>query len=189
MIRIITEPLTERIANFVFTNSTTPSSKAVLKYGIAISLNYLMFALAVVAVAWATGEIANGIVVIIAFPFLRYFSGGLHLKSAELCSVISALIVLPAIYISLHPTMILILTLLSILILLVTAPANVKRSTIAPKYYPILKGIAMLIVATNLIFMSPVLAIAFFTQSLTTLGVINKTLEYITKPRKGAEKV
>jgi accessory gene regulator B len=175
----ITERLADNITEFIHANSKEPSSKAVIRYGTIVGMNYLLFAFIVLTITTFTDHLIEGLISIFAFPILRYFSGGLHLKSMELCSIITASLVLLAVYIPSNPFWIYTLTLISVIILLFTAPSNIKRSRIPPHQYPYLKLIACGIVCTNLLIHSSLLSITFLMQALTTLPILQKVLDRV----------
>jgi accessory gene regulator B len=124
----------------------------------------------VLVISVITGDFVNAIVAVLAFPALRYFSGGFHLNSAAACNIISATLVMIAIYTPVNYWYTgIILNLLSMIILFVYAPSGIKKSKLPKSSYPFLKVIAVAIVSTNLLFQSPVLSIVFFLQAITTL--------------------
>jgi accessory gene regulator B len=174
------ERLALKYANYILKNASNPSSIAVNKYGAQTMMEFLLFAAVVLVVTSSLGDTTKGIISLVAFPLLRYFSGGLHMKSVELCQIISGGLVLAAIYLPVEYWNIGFgLNVLSALILLYTAPSNIKKSRIDSKYYPVLKIIAVLIVCSNFYFQSELLSKQFFVQSLTTLSFFQKKiLEY-----------
>jgi accessory gene regulator B len=174
------EKLALRYAHYIQKNATNPSSIAVNKYGAQTLMEFLLFSAIVLLVTSIFGDITKGIISLVAFPMLRYFSGGLHMKSTELCQVVSGGLILTAIYIPIdYWSLWLVLTIISALILLYTAPSNIRKSRLDKKYYPVLKFIAVLIVSSNFIFQLDLLSKVFFVQSLTTLSFFQKKiLEY-----------
>jgi len=107
--------------------------------------------------------------VIIAFPLLRFITGGRHFSSPTAC-FISTVIVFNAIpiiasYIE-SSTLILAITIVSLLLCVVFAPYG-KRSIV--KQHQTIKLAGGAIIAMNILVMSPVLAIAFFLQAATLI--------------------
>jgi accessory gene regulator B len=65
---------------------------------------------------------------------------------------------------------ILLLNILSLLLAFLYAPSRIEnQSKIDPKHYPKLKVVSIIIIATNFLFMSSVLAAVFFVQCLTLI--------------------
>lgn len=171
------ESLAENLATSINKTAPNSSSIAVLKYALFNMLNLGIYMGIVLIIGLITGHFLDALMVIFAFPILRYFSGGLHFKSANTCNIISSLLVLLSIYLPISYwyngfT----LNIIAAVIILINAPANVQKSKLDKKYYPFLKFIAVLIVCTNFIFQSHILSMVFLFQSLTTLRIFQKIL-------------
>jgi accessory gene regulator B len=173
------EKLAENLAGTILSHYPNSSSTlAVLRYALIAVINFLITILLVVIITAATGDIKAGSIAIVAFPSLRYVSGGLHLKSSNICTILTAAFMLIAIYTPIEYWYTgLVLSLLSVVILAVNAPSGIKRSKLDKKYYPVLKLIALLIVCTSFVFQSHVLSVVFFIQSLTTTTFFQKLLD------------
>jgi accessory gene regulator B len=172
------ERMAESIAGSIKKNNPDSSSIAVLRYALIALINLLIIVFVVLTIALSTNHFSNAVVAIIAFPLVRYFSGGLHLRSSMICNIISAILILFSIYTPLNYWYNgFILNLLTILFLALYAPSGIKKSKLPKSSYPILKVIAVLIVSTNLLFHSPVLSIAFFLQSITTIPAFSNILD------------
>ncbi|MNG38966.1 hypothetical protein D3C84_1268560 [compost metagenome] len=65
----------------------------------------------------------------------------------------------------------------ALIILVITAPANVPRSNLKQHEYKYLKMIVAVIVGLNFYFQMSVLSLVFFIQALTTLPVAQKLLD------------
>jgi accessory gene regulator B len=164
------DTLASRIAESIQKNNPNSSSIAVLKYALIALLNLTIIMSSVLIIAAITGRVVDAVVAVLAFPLLRYFSGGLHLRSSTICNIISAILVLVSIYMPINYWYNgLILNLLTILILALYAPSEIRKSKMPKEQFPILKFIAIFVVSTNLFFHSPVLSIVFFAQSVTTI--------------------
>ncbi|WP_430039569.1 accessory gene regulator B family protein [Paenibacillus ehimensis] len=164
----IVESVAERVAIYI-SDQPGSSSVAVLKYGLVTLINFILTILIVLSITTITGDLISGLIAIIGFPILRYVTGGLHLKSAILCNLVTSFFMLLSVYLYIDYWYNgFILTLISMLILFIFAPSGIKRSNLGRQYYPLLKISAVLIVGTNLLFQSHVLALVFFIQALTT---------------------
>ncbi|NEW05971.1 hypothetical protein GK047_08115 [Paenibacillus sp. SYP-B3998] len=156
------------------------SSLPVLRYALIAVINLIITIISVLVISAVTGDIRAGFTAIIAFPVLRYVSGGLHLKSSNLCNFITATFMLIAIYTPIEYWYNgFVLNVLSIMILAINAPSGIKRSRLDKKYYPVLKLLSICIVCTNFLFHSHILSVVFFIQSLTTTKSFNKLVEYL----------
>jgi len=71
---------------------------------------------------------------------------------------------------------------LSILILLFKAPDGIEKiSRIDPKYYPLLKVISVVLVASDFFIHSSLLSAVFLTQALTLLQVSYRVFDFIER--------
>lgn len=172
------EKLSEMIAVSISVNDKNASSVAVLKYALTNLINLAIFMSIVLIISIITGHFYSAAIAIVAFPLLRYFSGGLHFRSMNLCNIISSALVLICVYSSINFWYTgIVLNIIATVILVITAPANVQRSNLKKKYYPVLKLVVALIALSNFIFQSEVLSMVFFIQALTTLPVLQKLLD------------
>lgn len=169
-----------KIAEYIHGNVENASSVAVLKMSLITIINFIIVTLAVLVVCLFTGKLLAGLIAVLCTPLLRYFSGGIHMKSAQLCNIISIILILLAVHIPLSYTYEgLILSILTIIILLLYAPQGITNvSRLEAKYYPILKLISVFIVATNFYFQSPLLAAVFFAQALTIIPLAQRLVDY-----------
>ncbi|QGQ97035.1 hypothetical protein EHS13_20170 [Paenibacillus psychroresistens] len=162
---------------FIKKHSPNSSSIPVLVLGISTMLNLIIMFSLVTIISLVTGDFIKGFIATIGFCGLRYFSGGLHIKSANVCNVISALIVLICIYLPIgYWYNINVLNAVSILLLAWNAPNGIKKSKLPVKFYPALKLISILIVSSNFFIESPTLSMAFLLQSITTVPIISVLL-------------
>lgn len=176
----LVEQSATKVAQYIHRNVEQGSSVAVLKMSLITVINFFIVAFAVIIVCLFTGRFVEGVIALLCVPMLRYFSGGIHMKSAQLCNVISIIIILVAAHVSMSYAYTgLGLTIAAMLLLLLYAPQGILNlSKLKPKYYPVLKLISIIIVASNLLFQSPMLAIAFFLQSLTIIPLAQRLVDY-----------
>lgn len=169
-----------KMAEYINRNVENASSVAVLQMSLITIINFFIVTFVVLFICIFTGQFTAGIIAVLSTPFLRYFCGGIHMKSAQLCNVISIILILIAVHLPIQYTYAgLSLTILAIIILLLYAPQGIRNvSRLEAKYYPILKLISVLIVASNFYFQSPLLAAVFFMQCLTILPLAQKLVDY-----------
>lgn len=148
------------------------ASLPVLKYGLVIMLNCIFTLTMSLIIGFILGMTWEVFITAFSFIVLRTFSGGYHFKTATQCCIASTLIVtiVPLIEIT-SPYAIIIINILSILLVAIFAPSRIEhQSNIDKKYYTHLKVFSMLIVSANFIFMSDIIALAYFIQSLLLIG-------------------
>ncbi|MBM7563810.1 accessory gene regulator ArgB-like protein [Paenibacillus sacheonensis] len=156
-----------------------PGSIAVMAYSISFIINMMSVILLTLLAGIATGHIEDTITVLVAFALLRQASGGYHLKSGITCIAVStALLSLLALTPNLSDGLLLAVNIVSIAIVAIFSPSQIEKQTrIPPRYFPLLKAISTIIVASNFFIGSSVLAVTFLAQAATLLmrgGVKNR---------------
>lgn len=125
----------------------------------------------ILLIALSTGSLASVALSLFGFAFLRLFSGGLHLKSVAACAILSAVVVfiIPLLgeIMNSYTHLLIIIT---AIIVSIYAPSNIRKQTRIPeKYFIHLKIISILIVVSNLLIESSVLAVAYLVQAVTLI--------------------
>jgi accessory gene regulator B len=147
----------------------TPSVD-VMKFSLIILLHTLFTALIILTVGWATGkggETAGGM---LFFMLLRFFSGGYHLHSSALCTVLSVALIGAAPHIPLPPEWVMALTALNVVLMLVFAPSNIKGFARIPEtWFPLLKIVSGLIVSSNFLMRLDHIAVVSLFQALLVM--------------------
>lgn len=147
-----------------------PASVDVLRYSLATILNALFIIGFSLAISLFTGHIVSALIVLFSFALLRQVSGGIHLKDGTLCVIVSTAGVTVISFADFGHTLTVTLTLISLLLTAAFAPSRIERQTrIKAKFYPLLKLIAILVISSNFLFGSTVLALTFFVQSSTLI--------------------
>ncbi|SEO18593.1 accessory gene regulator B family protein [Paenibacillus sp. OV219] len=142
-------------------------SVPVIVYALEIVFNTVSIALLVLLVGLATGELLRTAELLILFAVVRFISGGYHLPSNSYCIIVSTIVLATLPHINLPDAFMFGLTCASLLMMIIFAPANYDTyARIAPKYYPLMKLLACLIVAANLLLQSDMLALAFAVQAV-----------------------
>jgi accessory gene regulator B len=177
LIKIITK-FSGYLANAIRKNNPDASSFVVLRYALNVIINSIIIISIVLIAGLITGKFLESILAVLAFPVLRYFSGGMHLKSSTVCNIISTLIIMICVY---TPVTYwyngIVLNVISLILIAIFAPSGIKQSKMKKENYKYLKMAALLIVASNFAIQSPVLSLAFFAQSITTIPVFEKWLD------------
>ncbi|RKP49839.1 accessory regulator AgrB [Cohnella endophytica] len=149
----------------------SPQSVEVLKYSISYILNAFFIIGSSLLISLFTGKVIEVIIILIGYALLRQVSGGVHLKSGTLCIVVSTAGATALSFVSFDSNILILFTAISMLLALVFAPSRIEKQTRIPsKYYPLLKLLSLIIISSNLVIHSAVLASAFLLQALTLVG-------------------
>lgn len=147
-----------------------PASIVVLQYGMAFFINIFSIVFLSLIISLLTGKIAETIIAMLGFAILRQVSGGAHLKTSELCILVSVTLITLLSLSNFNSHVILLMNFLSFILVLLFAPSNIEHQTRIPtKYFGYLKLIALIMVGISFIISNPVLATAFLAQSFTLL--------------------
>ncbi|MBP3962275.1 accessory gene regulator B family protein [Paenibacillus lignilyticus] len=141
-------------------------SVPVIKYALEIMLNTITIASLVLIIGLVSGEPLKTAGLLVVFAVIRFISGGYHLPTNVSCIAASTVVLSVLPHVVIPELWMYGLTAASLVMMAVLAPANYdKYATISPKYYPLMKVIACLIVASNFWLGSEMLALAFAVQS------------------------
>jgi accessory gene regulator B len=163
--------LAQRMAEAIKkTEPTKTASIEVMKFSLEVILHTLLTVLFIVIIGIITKSLEVTMIGLIAFVVLRFVSGGLHLKKAINCSLLSTVIISIAPHIPVTPYWIIIMTIVSLILILLLAPANIaNHARIPKKYFPLLKLISLLLISTNFLFMSSTIALVHILQAVTLI--------------------
>jgi len=147
------------------------ASVDVMKFALIGLINTGITFLLIAAIGIATRSIKETMLGFAAFAVLRFLSGGLHLKNAMSCSLLSTLFVSAAPHLPLQSAAVAIVTGISLLLVVLYAPANMEgHARIPSKYFIVLKGISMAIVSANFFALEPTIAVVFLVQTITLIS-------------------
>lgn len=168
MIEFFSLKLAESIKKSVPESAT---SIPVMKYALSIILNALMIIVFSLILSIFTGRTFNVMVSLTAFPLLRRFSGGYHMKSGMKCILFSTTLMTLISLSSFSYKFTFCIGIVSMILVGLFAPSNIRRQSrrVTEKDYPRLKLISLMIVASNFVIGSPTVASAFLAQSITLI--------------------
>jgi accessory gene regulator B len=147
------------------------ASVPVMKFALEAVLNTLITLGIIVIVGCVTGSLGHTLLAAACFSILRFFSGGLHFAKAVHCSIVSTCLIVAAPHIALNIQWLIAVTVLSLLLVLIFAPSNIRgHARIPEKYFPVLKIAAALIVCSNFIFLDSTVALVFLCQAVTIVN-------------------
>lgn len=150
------------------------ASKEVLEYGLKIIYNALAILTISLIISALTSTLKEMILVLIAFPVLRMFSGGIHIKSSDMCVITSitimCIISIGSSFIEYLDMNYMIISIITILLLIKYSPSGINHNMkISNKT---LKIMAISIVVLDiLIIRSPITMSTYFVQSLTLINL------------------
>lgn len=151
-------------------NPQETGSVEVMQYALNLILNSLLIVIVSLLIGWFTGSFADTAIVLFSFALLRFFSGGKHLKTAAACNVFSITLCSSLPHISyLFTDNLWLINIASLLLILAFAPNPDVNAQIPLHWYPWMKAVSVLLVGSNFLFASNVIALAFFAQCLTII--------------------
>jgi accessory gene regulator B len=148
-----------------------PISTEVLAFALGSIINIFGTIVVSLTLAAFLGQLQETALAMLAFAALRAISGGRHLKTSISCMLVTSiganLIPMAAKYIPFSKYSIILMTMISMALTAVFATRKIERQTRIPKkYYPLLRVLSVLLIATNFIFLNSIIAISHFIQSV-----------------------
>jgi len=159
-------------------NPEETASVEMMKFAlVGILHNTLIFVTALVA-GLCLGQLLETLVAAISFMILRLVSGGYHFKTSISCFLFSSFVFIGIPFITLDNLWFWIINTVSILLVLIFAPSNIKEHIrVSEKYFPVFKFLSFLVVVISILFHNEVVTIAFFVQSLTLITLRKEVSE------------
>jgi accessory gene regulator B len=127
-----------------------------VRYRIAEILHLIVIFSVSIAISIFTGKTVETILALIAFGILRMLSGGFHLKTLEGCEVFTIALVTAITFI--HSGNTILLNLVTLILLTIFSRKKLSY-----------KVVSILLVASNFIVQSEIVAFSFLAQSLTLI--------------------
>lgn len=170
MIERISESLAIRIKQ---ANEEETASVAVLKFALIGVINNSLTFILIFLIGAAFGKFKEAVLVAFSFTLLRLFAGGFHFKSAGLCIAFSVatLSAVPFLAVFLNEALVYTATAISFVLTAIYAPSNIKKTRIKPSWRPIYKLVSLLIIGTNFLIGSSLLALTFLFQAISTIDI------------------
>ncbi|QJD85935.1 accessory gene regulator ArgB-like protein [Cohnella herbarum] len=167
------EPLSLKLATKLKeANPEHPASLEVLKFSIAAVINVIGTIILALSLSFVLNHIAGTALALISFAALRAISGGYHLNSSMACMLITSITANLIPYINLSTTLNIGLTIFCLLLALLYAPSNIEnQSRIPRRYYPLLKVVSAILIASNFFIQSDIIAISFLLQVLSLIRI------------------
>ncbi|RFB31385.1 accessory regulator AgrB [Brevibacillus sp. VP] len=141
-------------------------SVVVLSYSLSITINYLLVLSFSFLIGFLTNKFVETIVAMISFVVLRIFSKGYHAKSLTTCFILTTAIITVIPHIAMENYTSVINGLNVILVLIFAPNGSYEEETISNNRARLLKAASIVLVASNFLFSSQIVALSFFIQSL-----------------------
>ncbi|WP_420218542.1 accessory gene regulator B family protein [Paenibacillus elgii] len=165
------------LALFLFSKAPDSQySSEELEYGFKILINAMVVILMSFLISIILHQFFEVAIVLSSFALLRFFSGGIHLKSSELCALFSTFIIctIPSIAKMLHDNLFIYIGILTFVLVLIFAPSRMESHLkIQFRYINLcFKFISLSLVLINILFIrSDIITITFFVQGLLIISV------------------
>lgn len=151
-------------------NPEKTASIEVMEYALSIVINTVIIVSMSLMIGFISDEFIETAITLFSFALLRFFSGGIHLKSSFGCIATSILVCSAIPHLpELSANWIFVATFVSILLLLFFAPHIDGETKIKKSIRPFLKWFSVVIVCSNFILCSSILSVIFLVQSLTVI--------------------
>lgn len=137
----------------------------VLEWQIGIYLNYLFTFLFTLLLGLILNNLIEAFLSMISFIAIRKFSGGVHLKSLTLCAIVSAGLFSSLPFIHIGTATMMFINIFNCIVFILMSP-NIFENLNPSLLDPYRKFVSILIVSSNLLIGSELLALTFFAQGL-----------------------
>ncbi|SCW85189.1 accessory gene regulator B [Paenibacillus tianmuensis] len=171
------------LAKVIRKHNEHAGSEIALKYALSLTINTSLATIVSLLISVITNRFNEAIIGICIFLLIRYVSGGIHLSSSLACCITSILIFVTIANVPTEYTQLSVyLNIISFIILLFTAPNNIKDvSRIPQKFYPLLKIVTLVIISSNFFIKSTVFTAAFIIQAVLTMKYTYKIVSYFER--------
>ncbi|WP_164763005.1 accessory gene regulator B family protein [Paenibacillus humicus] len=152
-----------------------PPPIGVIAYSLDIIANTVSITAATLAIGLMSGNLSGMMTCLGALAALRFVSGGVHLPTSAACIALSTAIITTIPYLPLSPGVNQTITAAAFIIVAVRATTNYdKHARIPRKYYPLMRIVACVIVASNFVIASDILALTYIVQAVTLLPFLKE---------------
>lgn len=169
------------LATSIRNNYAEAGSQIALQYSLSLIINSFISITTILIISLLTGNFLNAILTVSIFSFLRYITGGAHMNTSVACCISSIIILTCIIHVKFESSFItLVLTTISIIIVFIKAPQGIKNiSRVDEKYYPLLKLLSIVTIASNYIFLSSLFSLIIITQAFFLTNTSYKLINYL----------
>jgi accessory gene regulator B len=163
------ETLAEKMAfSIKKANEQETASLAVMKFALIIIINLIIPIIVSLLIGAATGNFLETLFSLSAFITIRMLSGGYHFSSPIPCMTAMIIAVSLPPHLALPENWTVYLTTASLFLFFMLAPSNLRGyHTMPEKYYPMLKIASVLLVCSNYLISSQILALVLIVQGMS----------------------
>ena len=177
------EDTAAKFARSIRAHHAEAASEAILTYALIIILNTAAIVSIAIVFSLFTGMTISTVAAIGIFAFLKFFTGGIHLKSSAACTIASSAMLILLVHAPYHYRYGGVwLTLLAIVLFYVYAPSgNVRKGTLPEKYIPYLKWVAIALCLLNLYWQNSLLTLIVTLQASTLTPPAFRFVDYLER--------
>lgn len=165
------EAFSARISAYVYRhNDRQHVSQEVMKFALIALLTHTLTIVLSLIIGIMIGKFQETCIVVLAMTSLRYLAGGHHLSSPVLCIIFSSAAVVVVPFIPISTPILYTFTAISALLVWKYAPVDMRGKTrISDRTLNIMKYTGLVLVLSNILIQSEILAVSWFIISLTLL--------------------
>jgi len=165
------EAFSERISGYLYErNERKNVSKEVMKYALISIMTNAGTIILALCIGLLVGKFMETCLAMLVTAALRLLAGGHHLQSPILCILSSAAVVAAVPFIPLPATLVIVFSLASAFIVWRFAPVGFKNNTrISDQTLKVMKYAAIVMVLSNLLIQSDILAASWMIVALTLI--------------------
>jgi len=156
----------------------------VLTFAIFIVLNAVFVTLTVLVVSALTGHFREAALALASYVILRFFSGGMHLPTSNLCNFVSTGVFLLLVHLPVpFWNAGFLLNALALVLVLAYAPTKdiMHLNRLGPKYTIHFKITSIVLVLLNFWIQSPIISMAYFVQAVSLTPPAYKAVERLER--------
>ena len=172
-----------KLARSIRKHHPEAASEQALTYSLIMTINTVSAAVVSLLICALTGHLKEVLLVMLFYSLVRYFGGGAHLSSSLSCNILTIMILSGLAHVQFDYLYLgVIFDIVSITVFLLLAPQGIENvSRVDSKYYPLLKIICILIIASNFYFQLPYISAAFLLQSFFITPFSYKLIEILER--------
>jgi accessory gene regulator B len=169
------EHLAEKMAIFIRKQNDGIVSVSVMKFALTIILDLVCIISIVLGIGLVTHKVEDAFLALSGFALLRFFSGGIHVKSSLNCVIISVTLLSVIIFFPFPDEYSTTFQIISTLLVIIFAPSHIENHIrIKKNHVPILRLVSIGIIISNFYLDSSILTKCFFVQSLSLIEIKKK---------------
>ncbi|MFC5469811.1 accessory gene regulator ArgB-like protein [Cohnella suwonensis] len=152
-------------------NPEETASIEIMKFALFGLIHNILTITTALFVGLCLGQLLETLLAAFSFMILRFVSGGYHFKTPLSCLLFSSFVFVAIPFVPTNMSSLIILNLISLSLVLIFAPSNIKdHIRVSEKYFPIFKILSALLVIINIFIPdNSIITLAFIIQSVTLI--------------------